>query len=103
MLPFLALLTARVGIVGDGLVVDFGQVDVSPLGLFQCLPVAEGTQTKLEHPVGLFLLLRNQSDDIFVESFGNNLGVDLCGEAVFVFLFRNAADQLVLFTHDFLL
>ena len=53
----LRLLRQRVCVVGDGLIVDGRDVHMSPCGLLERLPVAEGAQAKLQHPFGLVLLL----------------------------------------------
>ena len=73
-----------VGVVGDGLIVYFGQVDMGPRRLFKGLPITESAQPKFQKPFRFTLLLRNQSYDIFVESALNDFGVHIGREAVFI-------------------
>ena len=93
LLLLILLLCQRVGIIRDCLVVDLRQVHMSPCGLLERLPVAERLKAELEHPVGLALLLRDQSHNILVETFLYDVGVHVCGEAIFIFLLRHLSHK----------
>ena len=64
---------------------------MSPRGLRHRLPVAEGLQAELEHPVGLALLLRDEAHHLLVKTFFNDVGMHVGGKAVFIFLFGHLA------------
>ena len=66
-----------------------------PLRLFHREPVAEGLQAELQQPVGLTLLLRDESHHVLAESHGNHLRRHVGGEAELILLFGYAAHQLV--------
>ena len=46
--------------------------------------MAVGLQPPFQQPVGLVLLGRDQSDDVFAQSRGDDIGVDIGDEAVLV-------------------
>ena len=89
LLSLLVFLGHGVSIVGDGLIVYGGQVDVSPGGLLQCLPVAESLQPEFEHPLRLLLLLGNQPHHVLIESSLNHFGMHVGREAELIFLFSH--------------
>ena len=86
-------------IINDVLVVDFGVVDVGPLGLFQGEPVAIGFQTPVEQPFGLLLLGGNQTDDIFAQAAGDGVGFYVRDKAPLVLLIRKCFDRVGGFAH----
>ncbi len=53
-------------------------------------PVTQGLQSPLQQELRLALLARNQPHDIFVQTRGDGLGLDVCHKAVLIL----AADQL---------
>lgn len=72
---------------------------MSPCGFLLLLPVTESLQTEVEHPHGLAFLLRDQSDDILVQSFLNNVSMNIGGEAEFILLLRHLTYKIVVITH----
>ena len=84
-----------VSIVADGLIVDRRHVHVSPSGLLLRAPVAESLQAEVEEPLRLTFLLRDEAHHVLVQACRDDLGVDVGGEAVLVFLLGNAAHQLI--------
>lgn len=82
------------GVVADGVEVDGGYVEVSPVGHFEGLPVMEGFESEVEHPVGLTFFSGDESDDVFVQSFGDDVGIDVADKAVFVFALSGVVDDL---------
>ena len=95
------LLCHGVGVVGDALVVDGRHMDVAPRWLGLLLPVAEGLQTEVKHPLRLAFLLGNKSHDILVQSLLDDFCMDIRREAEFILLFGYLTDKLILFTHYF--
>ena len=57
LILLLFLLCERVGIIGNGLIVNRGHIDVSPFRFLHFCPMAECFQTELEHPFRLSFLL----------------------------------------------
>ena len=96
-----AFFLCRVGVVRNTLVVDGREVDMGPIGLLQGLPIAEGLETEVEHPLRFALLFGNEAYDVLVEAGVDNLGMDVGGEAVFVLLLGDLANELVLFLFVF--
>ena len=47
-------------------------------------PAPIGFETPLRQPVGLVLLRRNETDDVFRETFGGFFGLDVRREAIFI-------------------
>ena len=86
------LLLLRSGVINDVLVVDRLVLDVLPGRLFHREPQAERLEPPLEHPLRLFLLLRDQPDDVLVQPFWNGVGIDVGDEAVLVFAGRELFD-----------
>ena len=95
------VLGQRVGIVGNGLIVYLRQVDVSPRRLLERLPVAQGLQPELKHPLRLTLLLRDEAHDILVESSLYDVRMHVGGEAVLIFLVGHLAHVCVLYVFIF--
>ena len=96
-LPVLWLLGQRVGIVGDGLEVDLRHMHMSPFRHRQREPVAISLQAEVEQPLGLALLLRDQPHHVLVESLGDDICVNVGGEAVLVLLLRHLLHISVFF------
>ena len=92
-------LSRGVGIVGDGLIVDVGHLEVAPSGLFQSEPVAVGIQAELQQPVRLALRHGDEAHDIFRQTLLDDVRLDVGGEAVLVLLLRHLAHKAVLFLH----
>ena len=69
----LGFLCQGVGIIGDVLQVQLGQMQMSPCRDGQRLPVVESLQTKIEEPLRLPFLLRNEPDNLLVQSFRDDL------------------------------
>ena len=72
------------GVVADGLEVDIGHLEVTPFGRGEGEPVTVGLEAEVEHPVGLAFLARDEADDVLVEAYGDDVGVDIGDEAVFI-------------------
>ena len=83
------------GVVGDGLVVDFGHVDVPPFGLFQGLPVVQRLEPEVEQPFRFAFLCGYGAHHVVVEPLGYYFGGNVGGKTIFVLLFGYAADELV--------
>ena len=92
----LRFLSQRVGIVGYCLEIDVRNVDVSPCGNGESLPVAVSLQTEVEEPVGLSLLLGDKPHDILVESFRDDLGLYVGGETILIFLVYHLLYKLII-------
>ena len=86
------LFLLRRGVINDVLVIDRLVLDVLPGRLLHRQPEAERLEPPLEHPFRLFLLLRNQADDVLVQPFRNGVGLDVGDEAVLVFAGRELFD-----------
>ena len=78
-------------------------VDVSPRWNGQGLPITVGLQTEVEQPLGLAFLLGYEPYDILVETFRDDLRVDIRRKAVFIFLVSNLLDEVVAFLLEFYL
>ena len=72
-------------------------MEVSPGGSRLLLPIAEGLEAELKHPLRLVLLCRNEPHDIFVDTFLYNIRLHIGGEAIFIFLLRHLAYKLIAF------
>ena len=70
-------------------------MDVPPLRLCLFLPVAEGLQTEVEHPLGLSLLSGDEPNDILVQPFLDDFSMDIRREAELIFLFGYLTDKLI--------
>ena len=79
------LLLPRRGIVADGLEIDVGHLQVPPLRRGHGEPVAVGLQAELKQPLRLMLEPRDKPHHILVKPHGDDLGVDVGHETVFVF------------------
>ena len=62
---------------------------MSPVGLLHCEPVAVGFQPKIEEPFRLTLLLGDKPHHVLVESTGDNICVNVGGEAIFILFMRH--------------
>ena len=74
----------RSRVVDDVLVVDGSVGEVRPAWLGQGAPVSIGPQPPFQQPVRFALLGRDQSDDVFVQSRGSGVGVDVGDKAVLI-------------------
>jgi hypothetical protein len=84
----LGRLLFRRAVVNDVLVIDLGILDVGPvLRLGHRQPVPKGFETKLQHPLGLVLLLDDETNRVFRQTARDHVRLDVRNEAVFVFLF----------------
>lgn len=83
------------GIVADGLQVDGGDVEVSPVRRGHRQPMAVGAQAELEQPFRLVLEAGDGADGLFVESGGHDLGVDVGHETVLVVVLLGLAEQVL--------
>lgn len=62
-----------------------GYFEVGPLRLPKSQPVAVGLQPEVEKPFRLMFLSRYETDHILAQTRRNDVGVDVGGEAVFIF------------------
>ena len=85
---------ARCGIINDVLVVDFREIEMCPVGLFERLPMAEGLQSKLQQPFGFLFLLGDEADDVLVQAFRHKIGFNVGHETIFILLARDLADDI---------
>ena len=86
---------ARRGVIDNVLIVNFGKVEVRPVGLFQRLPMAEGLQTELQQPFRFLFLLGNQANNVLIQTFRRKIGFNVGHEAVFILFACNFADNIV--------
>ena len=89
-------------IINDILKINFRNIKMCPLRHLHLLPASERIETKLKHPLRLLLLCRNKSYYIFIETFRNELLLDISHKAMFIFLVCNAVQYFLVFTHLFL-
>ena len=99
----LRFLCQRIGIIGYCLEVDRWHMDVPPRRNGQGLPITVGLQTKVEQPLRLAFLLGYEPYNILVQTLGNDLSVNICRKAVFIFLVSNLLDEGVAFLLEFYL
>ncbi len=78
----------------DVLVIDGSELHVGPARLAHSQPRTEGLEAPLEHPFRLFLLLRDDSNDVLVEPLGNRVGVDLGYETPTIFFVDALLDRV---------
>ena len=71
-------------VINDVLIIDLGITKGSPIGLLEGEPVAKGLEPELQQKVRLFFLGRDQANDLFTETFGDLVGLDLGDKAVLV-------------------
>ena len=88
-------LGSRVSIIADGLIVDGRHVDMGPFGLGLLLPIAEGLQPELEHPLGFALLGGDETDHVFIQALFYDFGMYVGGKAELVFLLGDATHKLI--------
>ena len=74
----------RFGVVELVLIIDFGVVQHRPAGFFHLDPAPVGRKTPLQHPLGLSVLVGNQTDDVFVQPLGREVHLDVGFPAVLV-------------------
>ena len=82
-------------IAADIEALDFGDVEVRPVGLFQRLPVAEGLQAELQQPLRLLFLRGDEADDVLIQAFRHEIGLNVGHKAVFIVLACDFADDIV--------
>ncbi len=87
-------------IVGDGLVVDGRVVDVGPSGLLHAEPVSVGPKSPFEQEGGLFLLGRDERDDVLVQPRRDGVRFHVGIEAVLVLLPHQGFDGFVSGGHN---
>ncbi len=68
---------------------------VSPLGFGERLPKAISLQTEVKKPVGLTLLLGDKPDNVLIQSFGNDICLDIRGEAKLILLVGHLFHKLI--------
>src|SRR5262249_38618177 len=71
---------------------DRAVFDARPLGLAHGQPAAIGIEPPREHPLGLVLLRRNETDDVFGQALGSLLGFDQRLESILVLIDVDTAD-----------
>ena len=87
----------RVCIIGYVLVIYLGKMQMSPRGLLLFLPILIGLQTEIQQPLRLILLLRNQANDVFVESFFYDFGLHIGGKAKRIFALCHLFNKTIFF------
>ena len=80
----LLVLLLRSGVINDVLIIDQRIPQSSPVGLLEGEPMTEGLEPKLQQKRRLLFFGRNQTNDVFAETFGDLVGLNLGDEAVFV-------------------
>ena len=66
------------------MVIDLGITQSSPVGLFEGEPVAKRLEPELQQEIRLLFLGRDQANDLFTETLGDLVGLNLGDEAVLV-------------------
>ena len=69
---------------------------MSPRGLLLFFPILIGLQAEIQQPLRLILLLRNQANDVFVESFFYDFGLHIGGKAKRIFALCHLLDKPIL-------
>src|SRR5262245_56850093 len=87
-----ALLLLGGRVVIDVLIVDRTVLHARPLGLAHGQPAVIGVEPPREHPLGLVLLRRDETDDVLGQAFGGLLGFDQRLEPVLVLIDVDTAD-----------
>ena len=75
---------ARCSIIGNALVINFGNIEMSPFRHFHGQPVTVSFQSEFKHPFRFIFFGRNKSDNILAESNWNNIGFNIGGKSVFI-------------------
>ena len=96
----LRLLSQRIGIIGNGLIVDRGYMHMAPCRLLLLLPIAKCLQTEVEHPFRLTFLLGDKSDNVLIQSYRYNLCMYISREAELILLFGYLTHILILVFHS---
>ena len=86
LLSLVALLLRRVGVVGNRLIVYGREIHMSPRRRFERQPVTIGFEAKVQKPFRFSLFGGNEANDVLVQTFLNDFGVNVGREAVFIFL-----------------
>ena len=92
---FGALLFHRSGIIAYGLEINGGHVEVSPCRRREREPVTVRLQSEIKQPFRLAFFARYEPDHILVESHGDDVGVDVGYETVFVVALCDVVDHLL--------
>ena len=91
----LVFLLGRVGVVVNGLIVDFGQAHQCPIRAGEREPMAISRETELQKPVRLAFFLTDLADNVFVQTGFENFGLDIGHKPCFVFLFGETFEIFV--------
>ncbi len=100
------LVRLRSGVIVDIVEIYLGIADARPVRLLHGQPAAIGVETPFQHPFRLFLLGRNEADDVFAQALGGLLHLDDGLEAILVLIdvdFLNAIDRFLHCRHVTLL
>ena len=98
LLALALLLLCGVGIIGKVLIIYLREVDMRPIGLLEREPVTVSLEAVFKEPLGFFLLLGNEANNLLVQTLVNNFRLNIGGETVLIFLVRHITDELILFT-----
>ena len=90
-------LRQRVCIIRNSLIINRRHIDMCPCRLLKSQPMTECFETKLQHPVGLSLLGRDESYHLFGKSYRYYFRMYVSSEAVFIFLLSHLLDIFILF------
>ena len=85
---------ARRGVIDNVLIINFGKVEVRPIGLFQGQPMAESLQAEVQQPLRFLFLPGNQADDVLIQAFRREIGFNVGHKAVFILLVCDFADDI---------
>ena len=72
-------------IIGDGVKIGWWVLQVGPVGLLHFLPLPVAVQSPFRHPFRLVLFGRYEPNDLFIQTIGRFVRIDVGGEAVGVF------------------
>ena len=101
LLSFVTLLLRRVGVVGNRLIVYGREIHMSPRRRFERQPVTIGFEAKVQEPFRLSFFRGNEANDVLVQTFLNDFGVNVGREAVFIF-FLGKKSRCFVVCHVFL-
>ena len=82
-------------VVANGLIVDFGNRQVGPVGHLEGFPVGIRLEAEVEQPLGFALLLRDVANNLLAQTFGDNIGLDVGHETVFILIRGNVAQYFI--------
>jgi len=91
----------RCRIITDRLEINGRYFQISPVGHLHFQPFPVGVQSEFQHEIGLFLLLPDCSDHLFIQTLLDNIGLNIGVKPVFIFALSNLMQNSILVFHYF--